>query len=65
MDGEDRNEHGRGNGGICRLEWIAWAMEAAREHRQALTETPTTRKHSHPMPPLRAVPSVEHDGDRA
>jgi len=36
MDRKDREERGENKHGICRLEWIALAMEAARQHREAL-----------------------------
>jgi hypothetical protein len=32
MDGKDRAEPATGQNSICSLEWIAWAMEAARRH---------------------------------
>ncbi|HEY8519592.1 MAG TPA: hypothetical protein VIN61_05905 [Gammaproteobacteria bacterium] len=35
MDSRDRGEHEQNdNNEICRLEWIAWAMDAAREYRE-------------------------------
>ncbi len=32
MDGKDRVEQAPTKNNICSLEWIAWAMEAARRH---------------------------------
>ncbi|HEX6997339.1 MAG TPA: hypothetical protein VF322_04290 [Gammaproteobacteria bacterium] len=35
MDSKDRGEHDqKKNNDICRLEWIAWAMDAARQYRE-------------------------------
>jgi hypothetical protein len=33
MEAKDRAECAPDNNSICRLEWIAWAMEAARRHK--------------------------------
>jgi hypothetical protein len=35
MDGKDRVEQAPNKNSICSLEWIAWAMEAARRHMEA------------------------------
>ena len=35
MEAQDRTERESGKDSICRLEWIAWAMEAARRHKEA------------------------------
>jgi len=35
MDGKDRVERAPAKNNICSLEWIAWAMEAARRHKEA------------------------------
>ena len=35
MDGKDRVERAPTKNNICSLEWIAWAMEAARRHMEA------------------------------
>ena len=35
MDGKDRVEQAPNKNNICSLEWIAWAMEAARRHKEA------------------------------
>jgi hypothetical protein len=34
MDGKDRVEQAPTKNNICSLEWIAWAMEAARRHKE-------------------------------
>ena len=35
MEGKDRVERAPSKNNICSLEWIAWAMEAARRHKEA------------------------------
>jgi hypothetical protein len=35
MDGKDHDERAPSENSICSLEWIAWAMEAARRHKEA------------------------------
>jgi len=35
MEAKDRTESESSQGIICRLEWIAWAMDAARRHKEA------------------------------
>ena len=35
MEAKDRTESESNQGIICRLEWIAWAMDAARRHKEA------------------------------
>ena len=35
MDAKDHTERELAENSICRLEWIAWAMEAARRHKEA------------------------------
>jgi len=35
MDAKDHTEHDLHKNSICRLEWIAWAMDAARRHKEA------------------------------
>ena len=35
MDGKDLVERAPDKNNICSLEWIAWAMEAARRHKEA------------------------------
>jgi len=34
MDAKDHREQPGTENGICRLEWIAWAIEAARRHKE-------------------------------
>lgn len=34
MDEKDHGETSTENSGICRLEWIAWAIDAARRHKE-------------------------------
>jgi hypothetical protein len=33
MDAKDHDEHTADRSNICRLEWIAWAIDAARRHK--------------------------------
>jgi hypothetical protein len=35
MEAKDHRETQPSKNSICRLEWIAWAMEAARRHKEA------------------------------
>lgn len=44
MDREQREQPK--NNGICRLEWIAWAMDAARRHKETerLPEKPQSHR---------------------
>jgi len=35
MEAKDRSESESDKNNICRLEWIAWAMDAARRHKEA------------------------------
>jgi hypothetical protein len=35
MDAKDHVEHDSCESSICRLEWIAWAMDAARRYKEA------------------------------
>jgi hypothetical protein len=35
MEAKDRNESESNTNSICRLEWIAWAIDAARRHKEA------------------------------
>ena len=35
MDAKDHGERSSIKNSICSLEWIAWAMEAARRHKEA------------------------------
>jgi hypothetical protein len=34
MDAKDQGEQSATQNSICRLEWIAWAIEAARRHKE-------------------------------
>jgi len=34
MDAKDHGEHSLYKNSICSLEWIAWAIDAARRHRK-------------------------------
>jgi hypothetical protein len=34
MDAKDHGEQSSDTNGICRLEWIAWAIDAARRHKE-------------------------------
>ena len=48
MDAKDHREQAGTQNGICRLEWIAWAIEAARRHKeseQERTDAPPREKH--------------------
>jgi len=45
MDATDHREQPATPNGICRLEWIAWAIEAARRHKEG--------DHQRPEPPNR------------
>jgi hypothetical protein len=35
MEAKDHSESQPSKNNICRLEWIAWAMDAARRHKEA------------------------------
>jgi hypothetical protein len=35
MDAKDHGEHASNKNSICSLEWIAWAIEAARRHKES------------------------------
>ena len=49
MDAKDHGEQSAEKAGICSLEWIAWAIEAARRHKEDEQRHPATR-------PLRVIP---------
>jgi hypothetical protein len=34
MDEKENGDHLTDTNGICRLEWIAWAIDAARRHKE-------------------------------
>jgi hypothetical protein len=40
MDAKDHREQQGAESGICRLEWIAWAIEAARRHKEGEQQRP-------------------------
>ena len=40
MDAKDHSEQPGTANGICRLEWIAWAIEAARRHKESEQQRP-------------------------
>jgi hypothetical protein len=40
MDAKDHREQPGTQNGICRLEWIAWAIEAARRHKESEHQRP-------------------------
>jgi hypothetical protein len=40
MDAKDHLEQPRTQNAICRLEWIAWAIEAARRHKEDERQRP-------------------------
>jgi hypothetical protein len=40
MDAKDHREQPGPESGICRLEWIAWAIEAARRHKEVEQRRP-------------------------
>jgi hypothetical protein len=49
MEAKDHGEHSHDkNSSICCLEWIAWAIDAARRHKQ----------HEHRYPPARPRPAL-------
>jgi hypothetical protein len=43
MDAKDHSEQGHEKNSICRLEWIAAAIEAARRHKQDEQREPPAR----------------------
>lgn len=43
MDAKDHGEQSVDKNSICRLEWIAWAMEAARRHKETEQREPPAR----------------------
>jgi hypothetical protein len=50
MDAKDHGDESSTKNSICSLEWIAWAMEAARRHKDA--------EHQGCLEPLDDEPSV-------
>ena len=41
MDAKDQGQQPADTNGICRLEWIAWAIEAARRHKEDEQRAPS------------------------
>jgi hypothetical protein len=50
MDAQDHREHPETEKGICRLEWIAWAIEAARRHKEGEHQPPTPAQRGYQFP---------------
>jgi len=44
MDAKDHREQQGTQNGICRLEWIAWAIEAARRHKEGEQQRPESHR---------------------
>jgi len=57
MDAKDHDEQSAEQKGICRLEWIAWAIDAARRHKEDEQREPPPRT-TH-VTPLRSVAGRE------
>ena len=53
MDAKDHREYTSTQSDICRLEWIAWAMEAARRHKEDEHRRPVPPRRSHAFEPER------------
>jgi hypothetical protein len=51
MDAKDHGEHLHYKNSICSLEWIAWAIDAARRHKRHEPRYPSAR----PRPALTLV----------
>jgi hypothetical protein len=51
MDAKDHREGPGTQNGICRLEWIAWAIEAARRHKETEHQRPESVKPADPFDP--------------
>jgi hypothetical protein len=51
MDAKDHGEHSHDKNSICSLEWIAWAIDAARRYKQDEQRYPPVR----PRPMLTLV----------
>jgi len=43
MDAKDHRDQPETENGICRLEWIAWAIEAARRHKEGEQQRPESQ----------------------
>jgi hypothetical protein len=50
MDAKDHSEQALERNGICRLEWIAWAIDAARRHKEDEQRQPEPRTSTHAIP---------------
>lgn len=46
MDAKDRGELAQNKNELCRLEWIAWAIDAARRHKEAEQQDPPELRRS-------------------
>jgi hypothetical protein len=51
MDAKDHSGHSHDKNSICSLEWIAWAIDAARRHKKDENRYPAAR----PRPVLTLV----------
>jgi hypothetical protein len=58
MDAKDHGQQEADTNGICRLEWIAWAIDAARRHKEDEQRTLP------PAPPRLAVVPTYADSAR-
>jgi hypothetical protein len=57
MDAKDHGEHSHDKNDLCRLEWIAWAIDAARRHKEEEQREPAA-------PPRRGLTIVRLDSGR-
>ena len=57
MDAKDHDEHSLDKNSICSLEWIAWAIDAARRHKEDEHRYPPAR-------PRRGLTLVKFDCSR-
>ena len=44
MEAKDRSDSETNKNSICRLEWIAWAIDAARRHKDAEHSAPLVER---------------------
>ncbi len=54
MDAKDHGEHTANRTNICSLEWLAWAIDAARRHKddeQVETRVPPIADYRQPLVP--------------
>jgi hypothetical protein len=49
MDAKDHRDPTSTQSNICRLEWIAWAIEAARRHKEDEQRRPPPIRRSNPF----------------